>query len=73
VCNWVPMLTVNFVFRLQGSLGSGTVEGESITFRQKSETDSTLTECDVSEARNPQANRCKNLKNLVVGIITLLR
>jgi hypothetical protein len=67
------MLTVNVVFRLQGLLGSGTLEGESITFRQKSETDSTLTECAVSEKRNPQANRSKNLKNLVVRIITLLR
>jgi len=61
VCNWVPTLTANAVFRLRGSLGSGTFEGEGITFRQKSESDSTLTECDVSEERNPQVNCCENL------------
>ena len=72
VCNWVPTLTVNVVFRLQGSLGSATFEGEDITFRQNSVSDSTLTECDVSEERNHQANRCENLKNLVVGITILL-
>jgi len=67
------MLTVKVVFLLQGSLGSGILEGEGITFRRKSETDSTLTECDVSEERNLQVNSCKNLKNLVVRIVIPLR
>jgi len=62
VCNCVPLLTVNVVFRLKVPLGVGTLEGEGITFRQKSETDSTLTECDVSDERNPQANRCEKLQ-----------
>jgi hypothetical protein len=73
LCNWVPTLTVNVVFRLQGTLVSGTFEGEGTTFRQTSEIDSTLTECDVSEVRYPQVNRCENLKTLVVGIIILSR
>jgi len=68
VCNWVPTRTVNVVFRLQGTPGSGTFEGKGITFCQKSESESTLTECDVSDERNPQGNCCEKLKNLVLGI-----
>ena len=73
VRNLVPTLTVNVVFRLQESLVSGNFEGEDTTFRQKPETDSTLSECGVTEERNPQVNRCENLKKLVVGNIILLR
>ena len=53
VCNCVPTISINVAFRLQATLGSGTFEGEDIVFRQKSETDSTLTECDVSAERYP--------------------
>jgi hypothetical protein len=69
----VPTLGENILFRLQGSLGSGTFEGEGTTFGQKSESDSKLTECDVSERKNPPVNRCENLQNLVSGIIIPLR